>query len=280
MKLKNEDIFELILTDIEKGLSIEELLEKHPEMTKEMKEYLTIADNIIKTPKPEISKSHMDRTINRILEISKSIIYTKKDSGTTSLFLSRLLPVLGSLVILVLVGWVSLLFSARALPGDILYPVKLAKEKIHYLLTFTPDGKANLHLIFASNRTRELFKKFNSDKSINSELVKKMLAETKRAIVFTESGLIRAKGKLVLAENIDQVAHYQKETLEKIRPLAFSSSLAIIDMAIDACCENDECIHNMLRSADPDSSYHCPASCSQCGQIKGKCKCDEVKLNE
>jgi hypothetical protein len=57
---------------------------------------------------------------------------------------------------LLLMGGAAVAASGSALPGQALYPVKKAVEKVELALTNGPSGRAKLHLEFAQRRLEEL----------------------------------------------------------------------------------------------------------------------------
>ena len=66
--------------------------------------------------------------------------------------------VLSPILILLLLAFItnSVVLSARlSIPGDTLYPVKLATENIRLAFTFNPTDKANLHIQYSRDRTTE-----------------------------------------------------------------------------------------------------------------------------
>jgi hypothetical protein len=70
-------------------------------------------------------------------------------------------PALGGLLVaaaagLIAVGGLGMLLAKDALPGDLLYDVKLAGESAALGLTFGPQAKAEKHLQFANDRLDEL----------------------------------------------------------------------------------------------------------------------------
>lgn len=59
-------------------------------------------------------------------------------------------------VVLVLGGWTATVNASYALPGDMLYPVKLAAEKVRLTMASTAQARAELHVEFAGRRLAEI----------------------------------------------------------------------------------------------------------------------------
>jgi len=56
---------------------------------------------------------------------------------------------------LVLSGWVTTVSAGNSLPGDVLYPMKLAGERVQIRLAGTPKDRVRLHAAFAERRMQE-----------------------------------------------------------------------------------------------------------------------------
>jgi hypothetical protein len=66
------------------------------------------------------------------------------------------MALIAAAVIAVLLGGAAVSASASALPGEILYPVKRAVERIELIIHRDPASQARLHLQFAQQRLAEL----------------------------------------------------------------------------------------------------------------------------
>ncbi len=60
------------------------------------------------------------------------------------------------LVVLVVGATGTVAAASDALPGNVLYPVKLAGERVQMAVTFSDEGKAKLYIEFADRRAAEL----------------------------------------------------------------------------------------------------------------------------
>lgn len=75
------------------------------------------------------------------------------------------------LIVLILINSTGVTFASQsALPGEVLYPVKLATEKVRIGITINPTEKAKLHLAFASRRLQELQEITNVDTIPNTTI--------------------------------------------------------------------------------------------------------------
>ncbi len=104
--------------------------------------------------------------------------YTWKDYSQYGVYLFRenmvrpLAVGFASLAIL-LGGWTGMVgASFDSVPGDVLYPVKIANEKVQLSLAFSDEQKTKLHVEFASKRLDEVVIISSSDSSEKEEQVR------------------------------------------------------------------------------------------------------------
>ena len=144
--------------------------------------------------------------------------------------------------------------SANSVPGDILYPLKLATEKVKFLLTFNSEKKAELRLTFSDKRLQEMIAVFQQSGKLDTTLLKEMLDEAKLALEETK---IPSDTASVFVTKLSHVNAYQKDVLEKIRPQVNLSSRKIVDEAINMCDMRGRWMRRMMNEENeisPDSS--------------------------
>lgn len=103
-------------------------------------------------------KSAFRSVLQAHMDIYPVLAESTKPSILRAAFLSAHKPALAFLlIILLLMGTSGATFASQsALPGDMLYPVKLTTEKVRVAIVPDPTEKAKLHLAFASRRLQEL----------------------------------------------------------------------------------------------------------------------------
>ena len=132
------------------------------------------------------------------------------------------------LIILILINTTGATFASQsALPGDMLYPVKLASEKVRVTITANPTEKAKLHLAFASRRLQELQKITDGDAMQNSSI---NTAFSNYKIQLEESQMLLNQNPQVtdlIATMIDKATTENQETMrtlsEKTRNKPFNT---------------------------------------------------------
>lgn len=258
MKSKIDEILDQLLEEIKKGRSIEDCLKKYPEIVDELEPLLRLAHKIEDLPKPEPEPEAVKVTVIKMRKMMAAEQHPEKRFSFRKIFTFKpvMVRAIAVILLIIFIGWTSLSLSANTVPGDFLYPVKLLGEKVHYILTINPEGKAELHLVFADKRTKEFVMSFEQGIRINRELLSTMLSETDSALKYSESlGADRSTKFIMKVKKCNQI---QMEVLQEIKPLVLSSDSLIINEAINLCIERCHCVDSRINS-DPNIELHpCP----------------------
>lgn len=244
-----DDLLDITLTEIEKGKSVEDCLKAYPEFIEELEPLLRIALEIKSFGKPVPRPEAVESVVRQ----GKQILIEKSRSESKS-FLARVLSyqpymirIAALILLVILVGWSSIAISSRSVPGDLFYPVKIAKEKVQYILTFNEEGKIHRHLAFSNRRTQELAWTFKRNKRFNRRLLSAMLNEAMIALKHTDLESITEAREFV--NKIDSVTMYQKMVLNEICQCGCTDS-NVIYQAISLCEER----HNYFQQRlNPES---------------------------
>jgi hypothetical protein len=141
-----------------RGESLEDCLLRYPDHAEELEPLLRIvADTreVSRTiePRPEFKARLRYQTQSRIADKNRRA----KDRYMTVGWLPRWATMtVISLLMLVFAAGSVYAVSADTVPGDLLYPVKRAGEQVQMFFTFSNEGKAELHAMFASRRVEEI----------------------------------------------------------------------------------------------------------------------------
>lgn len=259
MKKNIEEIFDLCLEDLKKGLSQEECLAKYKDYREELEPLLKIVLNIESLPKPEPSPDALYTTLLRIGQcVSEKRIWPKWNLDW--LFSPRyvLTKAIAIILIFSLIFWSVGIASTQALPGDLLYPFKLVTERVNFILTIDPEGKAELRLNFSERRLKELLSRYRKEGVIDKELISAMLDEAKLALD-NISYLPKEKQPLFYSK-VNYFNTYQKETLQSIQPYVQDTQKPYIDRAIEVCSKRHEWMQKMMKQGmycPWNESHHC-----------------------
>jgi len=188
MDKRFEDILDTCLDRITlKGDSIEQCLESYPEQAAELEPLLRAALSIKEVssiePRPEFRQVAKARLLSALAAKEK-----KKERRPLPLWSRqrRWAVALAVILALLLAGGGTVMASSDSLPGDVLYPVKTATEKVQAFFTFGDEAKANLHIKFAERRGKEIELLAERGRNIPESVLNVMREETERAIHLVE----------------------------------------------------------------------------------------------
>lgn len=185
MKNGFEQILDACLDRIvEKGESIEQCLRAYPEHAAELEPLLRAALSVREAssavkPRPEFERVAKHRLLSALE--SKEKVKTQPRMPFWG-WRRRWAVALAAIVILVLIGGSTVTASASSLPGDVLYPVKTATEKVQGFFTFGREAKASFHIKLAQRRLNELELLTEGNRSIPQSVLNAMGTETETAI--------------------------------------------------------------------------------------------------
>jgi len=153
-----ENILNECIDHVLQGESVEQCLARYPEQARELEPLLRTAAGAREAadvePRPEF-KAQVRYQIQSRLSAKEQTAEHKR------------MPVLGwvprwamvvaaILLVVVLAGGSTVAASSDSLPGDTLYPVKTATERVQMLFTFSDVAKAKLQAKFAGRRVQEM----------------------------------------------------------------------------------------------------------------------------
>ena len=183
--MKKQEILENCIAEVRSGKStVEDCLQRYPELCEELSHLLTIATNISAedaTPSDEFKRR------------AKRYLFEKMEESTAKaswryVFWPRaavsrvIVSTLAGLIIVGAAGSSVVYASQSSLPGDTLYPVKTGAEEVQLALTFDPVSKANLHLEFAQRRVNEVTSQIALARNIDQEALSAVTRQYDQAI--------------------------------------------------------------------------------------------------
>jgi len=163
-----DKIFQECLDAILGGGDLEQVLKQYPKqanaLSKRLEAALWLMENkVVLVPRPGFVQASRQRLMGRLNQASSSEVTRPRDPHALKAYrLRRFWLALNfvSIAVLVLVlgfvGTQTYSFAKTALPGDMLYPVKLWSEKARLETAFDPATQARLHVDFARLRSSEI----------------------------------------------------------------------------------------------------------------------------
>lgn len=260
-----ELLLDKCINEIRNGKSIDECIAEHPQYASQLQPLLRLVQKIETLPQPEPAPEAISGTLintgHHIAQHSMTAekpIAVKKLRKKSSIFniirRPKIAWAFSAAFLFLVVLFSAATISANSVPGDILYPLKLATEKVKFMLTFNSEKKAELRLTFSDKRLQEMIAVFQQSGNLDTTLLKEMLDEAKLALEETK---IPTDTASVFVTKLRHVNAYQKDVLEKIRPQVVSSSRKIVDEAINMCDSRSRWMRRMMNEENeisPDSS--------------------------
>ncbi len=256
-----ETILDRCLDEILTGTTVAECLERHPGNREELEPLLKTATFLQQLPRAEPDPS----TTRRLLVEAGTVMAGRAAFGQSpssdgspggrilpfrlSRPLRRLVVGLAAVMVLVVLGGA----SADTVPGDLFYPVKLAKEKVAVGLTASPGHRAELRLTFADRRLGELVEMAGTEGRIDPGLIRRLLRDGSLAL---ENARTLPEGRLRLfLKKLELFNGYERQVLEQVAPRVHASQRPMVQRAIEMCGERGRWISRTspesLKSSPP-----------------------------
>ncbi len=158
-------------------------------------------------------------------------VRTRLDSTFSSPRAKGLAFGLAMLLALFLLGGGTTVAARSSLPGDILYPVKRATERLNFLVVRGPVERADLHLELAGKRTEELEIITYRNRGVEEGLVEDMALETERALAEVEEVPERKQEPLFL--KLMELTARQQEVLRRVYGQVPEQAQSAIERAME-----------------------------------------------
>lgn len=226
----------------ENNLSLEQCLKRYPKFKEELRPVLESFIKVKEFKKinpPAIFEDEVKIRFINVVKAKQSQILPKKGMiprSVTKFSGLWTMPILAKISIFVILflllsGFTSIL-SADSLPGDFLYPIKLATEKVIIFFT-SHHERANLHAIFAKKRLDEIERMVGKGRTVGiDEALNILESETDLVINSMKDFKIDEKSYEVfdkILKNFDK----QRMDLEGIKEKVPDETKAAIQRAIE-----------------------------------------------
>ncbi|MDO8885389.1 DUF5667 domain-containing protein [Candidatus Oleimmundimicrobium sp.] len=222
---------------------------KYPKYSQKLKPLLSTFVALKNVPKPKSSAQFKQTARSRLLEQAKlmkrssffiNFAKPKKFSSAMPVFLQ----VAAAILIVVLLSGGTVMASASSLPGDLLYPVKIATEEVQLFLTFNKTAKAELHLKFAEKRLNEIKAIDQDEIDVNLDnIVSSMTKHLNKAMNLTNEMQVEERGEALL--KILYFIQHEEPLLQQVANKVSSKEGNALKNAIKATLEDN--FNNELR---------------------------------
>ncbi|MGM0401736.1 MAG: DUF5667 domain-containing protein [Chloroflexota bacterium] len=240
-----EELLAQCLKEIEEGSSVEECLARHPERREELEPLLHTAQRMRGAPRVEPSptfRQHARTRLMNVIEPRTSAAGSRQSSSPRQRGVFQRLglatPTMVIVMVIVLLATTGLGVvhaSSRSLPGDPLYEVKLATERIRLTLSPTQAGVARAHLAAAERRLEEANRlaEANGEKYMET-LMHQYVEQVQAANEALQNRRLRDDQVAPLAEHFGTRLTHHQEILTQVREHTPEEAYLGIDQAIKA----------------------------------------------
>jgi hypothetical protein len=136
-------------------------------------------------------------------------------------------------IVMLILGASSVELSARAVPGNFLYPVKILTERVHFALTSDLEERVELRLTFSERRLSEIVKTLKEGKGADRELITEMLDEARDAL--SDASQLPETRSAAYKSRIESLEEFQKERLRSVKDMVPADRRPDVDEAIGMC---------------------------------------------
>lgn len=136
-------------------------------------------------------------------------------------------------IVMLVLGASSVELSARAVPGNFLYPVKILTERVHFALTSDLEERVELRLTFSERRLSEIVKTLKEGKGADRELITAMLDEARAAL--SDASQLPETRSAAYKSRIASLEEFQKDRLRSVEDMVPADRRQDVDEAIGMC---------------------------------------------
>jgi len=136
-------------------------------------------------------------------------------------------------IVMLVLGASSVELSARSVPGNFLYPVKILTERVHFALTSDLEERVELRLTFSERRLSEIVKTLKQGKGADRELITEMLDEARDAL--SDASQLPETRSAAYRSRIASLEEFQKERLRSVKDMVPADRRQDVDEAIGMC---------------------------------------------
>ncbi len=252
-----EEIFDICLEKVERGIPVDEVLDEYPEHREELKELLALARDIENAPLPDLSHEAMSSCLTKVHNALQQQKKPAWRARLPRLQWSRLFyfpspawaKALTLVFIIIFISWSTISLSGDSMPGNLLYPVKLTTEKVRFYLTADPEGKADLRLAYSDERMQELVRYVDKRGKLNVDLLKAMLDEA--ALVMDNISKLPKDRATICCMKLQHLCAYHMDVLVGLKSKVPSLQGQELDNAIQICQLRHEWMGKVIKEKAP-----------------------------
>lgn len=148
-------------------------------------------------------------------------------------------------LVMVVLGASAVELSARTVPGNLLYPVKILTERVRFALTSDQEDRVELRITFSERRLDEVVKTLRIGQGADKELVSAMLEEARAAL--DDAAKLPEPESSTYKTRIASLEGVQKERLRSVEGWVPPDRRGDVAHAIRMCDDGWTSMREMMR---------------------------------
>jgi hypothetical protein len=246
---------------------VEEILRSHPQHAEQLRPLLLLAGDLRALPDPSPSW----RGLSRALAAASQPAPRSHTSCWWKLPWRGLAYATAGAFAALILGWWTSIASSAAVPGDLMYPVKLLTERMKVSLAVNSENKAELRIVFSERRLAEALEKNQRGEEVDAALLSSMLDEARQAI--DQSANLPAAQRGYVIRRVGNLTALQQDVLGDLQQQAGPRSAPAIASCMETCRQRMRHMNGMMQQmgmcrrqmGDPSTTNkpgpaHCPMS--------------------
>ena len=253
-----EDILDICIDRITQGESVEDCLKSYPEKA----DYLEPLLKAALSARESYSAIKLRPEFERVAKYRFQSALKEKTKGGAAkrssipIWRHGWVMIAVAILVLFIAGGGTVAAASNSLPGESLYSVKIATEKVQGFFTFGKEAKANFYIKLGERRLDEMERLEEKNRNIPDSLLEAMNSEVERAIeILNKRDVVKEE----VVSKLMNLTSNQKATLERVRANVPANARSKIEEAI----ERSQSSHNSaisLREMVPGLQKRTPSS--------------------
>lgn len=237
MKKTPEELLDICLEMASRGEDWEAFLARYPDSLREVEPLVLLAREVREASGP--SEATAPGASAALLRLGRELAKRERQKEEAAhrtwgwLWGSAWAKAAFAGIVMLVLGASSVELSARAVPGNFLYPVKILTERVHFALTSDLEERVELRLTFSERRLSEIVKTLKEGKGADRELITAMLDEARAAL--SDASQLPETRSAAYRSRIVSLEEFQKERLRSVKDMVPADRRQDVDEAIGMC---------------------------------------------
>jgi len=233
-ELQMAEILDQSIEQVRAGTNSEEVLQQYPpDVANQIRPLLSLVVAFESEPDPVPSVDDLMQAIVRLSNQQRPKKATAPQWRAGPSKRRWLLRVAAVILAMFTIGWGTVNISAEAMPGDLLYPIKVFTERAKFFLTVNQERKAELRIVFSAERLKEAVLKQQRGEGLDRELLSEMLEEARLAV--EASAEFPEPTRDLLVARAAKLSEFQQGALGRLKSQVTPEEQEVVVQYMDMC---------------------------------------------